>query len=387
MSDKNNPFSSWDTNWLEAQRPYMEAWASLTGAGSQQSQQRDSATGNGGMSGADLPWVKALEFWWRSVAQNAEGETKDVYGKLIDQTQAFYFLTDQLSRFLQGLAEVSQSAENWQEQLEQRFDEMRDFMTHSQGELGRTLSGMFGAWQLPMDTLQRTFSTASLFPGDFLQGIKPEGIEQVTDRFLSVPGVGYSRESQEQIQEGLRLWIRYQRTAYEYQIALSKVGIDALDIMKQRIMDMAGQEQRLTSLRELYDLWVDCNESAYADFAFSAEYSRLYGRLVNDLMALKQHGQHFVDETMSAFSMPTRKSMATMQKRQQELRRELITVKQTLESLETVADDVDQLKRNLEKSRSQNKTQSATSGAASKKKVSKKIAAKKKQTSRKKKSG
>lgn len=386
MSDKNNPFSFWDTNWLEAQRQYMEAWASLSGVGSQQSQ-RDGATGNGGMSGVDLPWVKALEFWWRSVAQNAEGEAKDVYGKLVDQTQAFYFLTDQLSRFLQGLAEVSQSAENWQEQLEQRFDEMKDFMTHSQGELGRTLSGMFGASQLPMDTLQRTISSASVFPGDFLEGIKPEGIKQATDRFLSVPGVGYSRESQEQIQDGLRLWIRYQRTAYEYQTAVSKVSINALDIMKQRIMDMAGQEQRLTSLRELYDLWVDCNESAYADFVFSAEYSRLYGRLVNDLMALKQRGQHFVDETMSAFSMPTRKSMATMQKRQQELRRELITVKQTLESLETVVEDVDQLKRDLEKSRSQNKTQSATSGAASKKKVSKKIAAKKKQTSRKKKSG
>ncbi|MDZ7736851.1 MAG: class III poly(R)-hydroxyalkanoic acid synthase subunit PhaE [Gammaproteobacteria bacterium] len=250
--------------------------------------------------------------------------------------------------------------------------------------MGQMLSGMFGACQLPMDTLQRTMSSGSVFPGDFLQGFKPD-VEKVTDKFLSVPGIGYSRESQEQVQNGLRLLANYQRSSHEYHVQLGKVGIDALDIMKQRILEMAENGEEINSLREVYDLWVDCNESAYADYVKSEEYSRLYGKLVNDLMALKRHGQGIMDETMSALGMPTRKGMATVQKRQQELRRSLIDSKNRIETLESELKKVEALEHEVKAMRSGREAGSSAGvktdtapKSAGKKKAGKKKAGKKK---------
>lgn len=370
MSD-NNSFPFWNTDWVEAQRKYMEAWSALAGT----TDSKETASGNGDDTN---PWNKALEYWWQSVAQAAPGDTKGFYSKLIDQTQAFNYMTEQLSRFMQGLAEVGQSADDWQEKLEQHFEEMKNYMTREHGGGGQMFSGMLGAWQLPMDNLQRTFSSGSFFPGDFLQGFKPTDLEQVTDKFLSVPGLGYTRESQEQIQEGMRLWASYQRTAHEYQLEMNKIAVEALDLMKQRILEMAGTGEQMNTLREVYDLWVECNEAAYAKYVFTEEYSELYGRLTNDLMALKHHGQRFIDEMASAMGMPTRKGMATVQKRQQQLKRELISSKNRIEALEGKLEKLDDLERKVENMQTSQSNSSGTSKATKKSPGKKKTSSKKK---------
>lgn len=340
--------SFWYTDWLKAQKRYMDAWASLSGASAGPAA---ASRENGEGQAPESPWSRALEFWWKSVADSAGGNNREVFGKLVDQTRAFYFITDQMARFLERIAELGQATENLGDLLDKLFGEIKDMLMRSQQEAGQTMSGMLGAWQLPLDTWQRTLSSLSALPGDFLQGFKPEHIEQVTDRFLSVPGVGYTRESQEQAQEGLRLWARYQRSQYEYQTALGKVVISALDRLKERILKMAGEDQVLRSLREIYDLWIDCNEEAYAEFVFSDEHSRLYGRLVNDLMAFKRNGMVMVDEVVGALGMPTRQSMNTMRRRQQELRRELIEARVRLEAVDKKARRVTRLASELKQLR------------------------------------
>lgn len=312
---------------METQRRYMDAWASL-------SKDATGSTGEQTGNGVDNPWNKALEYWWQSVAQTAPDGTRDIYSKLIEQTQSFYFITDQLSRFMQGLSEIGQQGDEWREQLDAHFEQMKKYMMHAQQAGSSAADSPFSAWQMPMDNLLRSMSSTSLFPGDFLQGFKPDGAQQAADKFLSVPGVGYTRESQEQLQEGMRLWLKYQNTANEYQSAMAQTGIKALDIMKERLLQMAAEEKAITKLREVYDLWVDCNEEAYAEFVYSEEYSRLYGRMVNDLMAVKKHGRTIMDESMNAMNMPTQKSMTTMQKRQQEMRREVISTRSRLAALE-----------------------------------------------------
>ncbi len=65
-------------------------------------------------------------------------------------------------------------------------------------------------------------------------------------------------------------WRTYQQTQNHY-----------LDLLQQT----AGQAgQTINSLRELYNLWVECNEETYGRMLRSAEYSELSGRLLNALL-------------------------------------------------------------------------------------------------------
>ena len=126
--------------------------------------------------------------------------------------------------------------------------------------------------------------------------------------------------------------------------ALSAVGNDALDLMQKRIIEMAARDEEIHSLRQIYDIWVDCNEEAYAKLAYSDEFSELYGKVTNALMGLKRYGRNVIDEMLGALNMPTRKGINTMQKRQQELRRDFKAANRKIESLE---EDLQALKREL----------------------------------------
>ncbi len=322
--DEKTTLPFWNPEWLEAQRQYWDAWASL----SQKAREEQVPGGMAGAAGAE-----ALDHWWKAVAPAAPGESYDFFTHVIDQAKAFFAISDEFTKFLHDMAETAGSSEYWVEQLDSRFAQMTASIKKSHAGVSDAMRGMDGFWTLPLDTWQRMVSSMSVLPGDILKGLKPEGVRSAADQFLSVPGVGYTREWQEQVQEWLRLGGEYQTAIYEYVNAFGKVGIDALEHLKQKIVDIAEEGKDLKSLREVYDLWVDCSEAAYAEFVLTEEYAELYGRLVNALMALKHRGRSMVDEALGGMNMPSRTDFDTVQSRQQELRRELKAVRAELNAL------------------------------------------------------
>jgi polyhydroxyalkanoate synthase subunit PhaE len=311
MGSKNS--NSTYSDWLDTQRQYFDAWTAFG--------QLITNTLNGEL-GEKNPMADSMQQWWRLIAPTLPVGSNDLITKLAEQSKLFFFMGEQFATLLNNVKEFKKISGDWQSVLNKQFEEMKKLLASSINS-NHTMHGLCGAWQLlPLDTLQRTFASASVMPGDFLEDLKPENLEKVTDRFLSIPGVGYTRESQEQVQKGIKLWNQYQKAGNEFNNAMCNVGISALDAMRLKIIEMAEQGKEINSLREVYDVWVDCNEEAYARFVISDEYSELNGRLTNALMAVKQHGRNIVDEALGAMNMPTRRGINTMQKRQQEMRRE-----------------------------------------------------------------
>ncbi len=301
------------TDWMESQRKWMEAWLSFTQPAAR------IKTG----SAKNNPLADMMDFWWKSVSGALPEGSSEFVTKMLEQGRFFYVLSEQFTQLLNNVNEYNKATGDWQTALNTQFEEMKRLFQSQQADSTQAMHGMWGAWQqLPLDTLQRTFSSASLMPGDFLADLKPDALESVTDKFLSIPGVGYTRESQEQAQEGIRLWNEYQKNSRDYNVAMTKVSVDALEEMRKRIIKLAEEGEEINSLREIYDLWVDCNEDAYAAYTATEEFSVLYGRLTNSLMAVKHHGRNVVDELLGGLNMPTRRGMNTLQKRQQEMRRD-----------------------------------------------------------------
>ena len=223
----------------------------------------------------------------------------------------------------------------WQEVFQGKVNDWKAMLTAgSPADMTQATRGLMPFFELPLETWTRTVSGFSVLPGDFLQALKPEGLRQATDevhdqigRFLSVPSVGYTREWQDQNQRGARLVLDYQRASQEYLNAHARLGVDTIERFSKRVMERAETGQEITSLREVYDLWVDAGEAAYSEFVLTEEYAAIYGRLVNALMALKHHSQNLVDEAVGAANLPTRRDMTTLQCRQQEVRRQIAALR------------------------------------------------------------
>lgn len=70
----------------------------------------------------------------------------------------------------------------------------------------------------------------------------------------------------------------------EYLDLLQGAAREALDRMEEKLNEFAAAGKTIASLRELYNLWVDCNEETYGRMLRSSTYAVLNGRLINSLL-------------------------------------------------------------------------------------------------------
>jgi hypothetical protein len=323
---------SWGEEWMDANRRYWEAWNSVF---------RQTQDSSGGSTRPD--WAEPLEQWFKLMAPPMPPTSRDIFDRLTEQATAFQQFGEQLSATL--------------------------------GQFGGSADGLAACWKLPMDTWSRTASSASVFPGDFLESHKPDVWNQLADgfhrdleRFLSVPGLGYTREAQEEGRELIRLALEYQRALQSYAATFRTIVPETLTRLQQRF---AERGEPVTTLRALYDLWVDASEEVYLELVATEDHAQAYGRMVNALMALKNHGRNMVDEIVGALGMPTRHGLNTLQRRQQELRREIVALRRELGEARSVRGELAELGQEVQALRSQ-ATRGATPSAPRSKTIRKK---------------
>jgi polyhydroxyalkanoate synthase subunit PhaE len=302
MADASNS-PPWGENWLEANQQY---------------------------------WADAADRWLKLITPPVPPSSRELFDRLVEQGKTFLRFSEELTASTTRAGGAFHSQEEWQRAL-------RTIAENWQAGFGRPAGdpGLAAFWKLPFDTWSRTASSASMFPGDFLESQKPEswggrfadGLHRDMERFLSVPALGYTREAQEQGQEMVRLALEYQRAAQAYAMAFRNLGMETYNRLQQRLAERAERRESVTTLRGLYDLWVDAAEEAYLELVSTEAYAEVYGRMVNALMAVKHHGRNMVDEAVGAMGLPTRHGLATLQRRQQELRREVTALRRELEAL------------------------------------------------------
>jgi len=309
--------------------------------------------------------VEAMNSWWKSASPSLSGQNHDFYNKMMQQGQSFYFMGEQFNKILEGMNDVSKQSEDWQTVLNDNFESMKSMLEGANTGLSGT--GMPGS-----------FTTSPFMTGgSYNEHFKVAEMTSFIEKLLSVPGFGPDRETQAQMQEGIKRLYDYQQVSSEYQAQMSKVGIEALEAMRQRILEMAEQGKEIKSLREIYDLWVDCNEKAYAELVYTDEYSELYGRLTNALLAVKQHQGKVMDKLLAKLNMPTRQGMNTVLKRVQEMKRGQSKSAAKIKALENELHALREMIEGEQKSSSPATPRTTITRKKAKKKTAKKKVAKK----------
>ena len=322
--------TKWLNAWLDAQQGYWKSWADLT----QRGMKVPEAPKN--------PWAEAVDQWWQTVSPMAPSGGREVFDRLMDVSRGYFSLGERF--FTQGQnGETGMEALNgWLNGMQKMWTDWLQTGTQFRPEaMGKGFSTF---WDLPLDTWQRLAANVMPMPGDFTQAYHPDGLGQPmrdqVNRFLSIPAVGYTRESQEQFQTLAQRQMDYAAAMQGYQAAFGKLAVDTTHKF-QGVMQKRGAEGKtISSLRELYDQWVEMSEAAYAEFVMTKEYQELYGRLINTLLALKQHMARMVDQGLEAMHMPSHSEIRTLQCRQQEVRRENLRLRKEIKSIQQQLDEL-----------------------------------------------
>ena len=151
---------------------------------------------------------------------------------------------------------------------------------------------------------------------DPLLGFWSQAMEQT-------PRLGMLQHHQAQAQTLSKSLVRYQRASRAYAELVANMAEQALAELGPALeRRLSAEESPRPGLQELYDIWLTVNEGAYERMLSSERYAKLSGELSNSHSALQRDAQVMMDEVLKRFSLPTRKELASTQKRLQQVRRQ-----------------------------------------------------------------
>lgn len=182
---------------------------------------------------------------------------------LLSQARTYLAFGEYMQQFTEQLQTDLQNEADWNTALQQHFTRLKEAITQSASD-PNVDPDLAKLWTLTLDTWQQT--TAAL-------GIKP-------DTANTTPRDG----------DQTAAWQACQQIQTEYLNLLQRAAKDALDLMETRLKTEVAVDQPVNSLRELYNLWVECNEETYGQMLRSADYSEFSGRLFNTLLRCYPRG-------------------------------------------------------------------------------------------------
>ena len=178
---------------------------------------------------------------------------------VLKQARAYLAFGDQVRLFTDRLSATAEAETDWSEALRLHFAELKSAIAQST-ENPNVNPELARLWLL----LAETWSEAVAMLGMAAETL-PEALRQS------------------------EVWRTYQHTQSDYFNQLRDTATEALDLMEQRLNERAAAGRTVSSLRELYNLWVDCNEETYGRMLRSSTYSELNGRLLNTLLRCYAH--------------------------------------------------------------------------------------------------
>ena len=341
MSDKKKAASG-DMDWLGMQRGYLDALSSL-GAGSPFMAANPFGAASPFLSlnpfsapAGPAPgpfWANAISGAWQSAKPSASGDIRDFFGKALEQSRHYWFMSEQFSKLIEDITACEGNNKAILDCINAKFKELRSAFAAAAHHPGP--ADLTQQYQALLALLMQT-AGAGLTPWFEAGAFSPEdGIGRLRARLLSMPGLGYGRETQDKLQELLRLWGDYQDNYQEYQSAMTRLNQQSLALMRKAVIKLSRNNADIGSMKQLYDLWIECNERAYGEYVFTDEYAELNGRLVNSLMAFRQKQNEIGEAILTAMNMPTMSAMNTLERRQHRLRKQIKTLEAELQALKS----------------------------------------------------
>ncbi|MBU0655238.1 MAG: class III poly(R)-hydroxyalkanoic acid synthase subunit PhaE [Gammaproteobacteria bacterium] len=311
-------------NWSDAQKRYWDAWSELAKMGQPGTTSQFTAPA----------WAEGLEQWWKAVSPyTTPGASTDAFQRMVGMGKTYMGLAENAFTVQKSGMTGTDAMNAWMDAMESGFRNCC-----AQLDAGKYTAHGFGVGQAALDSWQRVLQSMGMQAfqqvgaGGFHMPTSEHWQEQLS-KVLATPAVGFNRESQERLQDLAQLGANYQEATDDYLKAFAKQGIESVRALRDRVSKLRGEDKKINTLRELYDLWVDVNEEVYGKFAMTDEYQVVYGDMVNALMALRQGINAELDSVYESANLPTRKDLNAAFQKQQEIRRENRSLRKQLQEL------------------------------------------------------
>lgn len=155
---------------------------------------------------------------------------------------------------------------------------------------------------------------------------------------LSTPQVGPMREHVERWQQAMLAQLDYQDASRAFAAQLSEISKLTLDEFSRRVAARAEPDKQMTSMRELFDEWIEAGEAVWAERANDDAFTRALGQYTNAQMRLRAAQADQINRMAQSLGLPTRDEVDSDHRRIAQLERELRRVQREMEGLRAAAE-------------------------------------------------
>ena len=239
----------------------------------------------------------------------------DVFSNLQRHGHSWFAFCERLSSLIQTTDADEPGEVDWTSRLNDYFENFKQNPAND-FSFGDSKIDM-AEFNLPMYNWQQIFKTLSLSWCENTKAFDTAEYQSSWQKYFNLNDIEQNEQSRDDIQQGLGLWQEYLQAKSDYDDILSEISGDSLETLKNKLIVISTQANKVTSLRQLYTLWIESHEEAYASQVLSTDYSRRYGRLVNSLLALRKHLLKF-EEELSQPTVETEKELEEIKQQQKE---------------------------------------------------------------------
>ncbi len=149
------------------------------------------------------------------------------------------------------------------------------------------------------------------------------GLRAETAAAMRMPAFGFTREHQQRLQALALAQLRWQEAQQAYGMLMAKASRDAFSRFESKLASHEEPGRQISSVRALFDLWVDAAEEAWAELALSQEYRHAFGTLVNAQMHQRAAAQAIGEQVAGTYGWPERGELDSAHRKIAELERQL----------------------------------------------------------------
>lgn len=123
------------------------------------------------------------------------------------------------------------------------------------------------------------------------------------------PALGLTREWELRLRELYRKLIAQRKASRALSRQLLLVMKDALERFSTEAAREDQDAAEITTVQQLYDLWVDCAEAAYKEIVMTDTYTQVFGNYLNAALAIRKDGLALLDQVLGALELPNRSEL------------------------------------------------------------------------------
>jgi hypothetical protein len=140
------------------------------------------------------------------------------------------------------------------------------------------------------------------------------------DALFNVPALGPAREQQQAWQRLAQLAARYGQAQFNVVQQWNDIIGKSLESLAERLAPALKSGATPGSMKEVYDLWVESAEGAYAQVARGASFVQAQAELTNALSQLRSAQRELVEEWSKQFDLPTRAELNSIHQQLRDLK-------------------------------------------------------------------